>query len=124
VLATPLPMVQMDIARMVQVVANLLRGSLKYSTRGGRVFVNATESNGSVEMKISYAGQGFSAEKLKSLFAVLRGQEEPHGAQDGLRVTLALAREVVVAHGGEIGVDSRGEDQGGTYWIKLPSVKS
>jgi len=38
-------------------------------------------------------------------------------------VTLALAREVVQAHGGEIGVESRGEDQGGTFWIKLPAMK-
>ena len=76
-----------------------------------------------MELRISYAGQGFSAEKLKSIFAVLRGQDDPHGAQDGLRVTLALAREVVQAHGGEIGVDSRGEDQGATFWIKLPAFK-
>ena len=123
VLAAPLPLVEVDIARLVQVVANLLRGSLKYSTRGGRVYVNTLSNNGSVELKISYAGQGFSEEKLKSIFAILHGQDEPHGAQDGLRVTLALAREVVQAHGGEIGVESRGEDQGGTFWIKLPAMK-
>ena len=123
VLAAPLPMVEVDLARMVQVLANLLRGALKYSTRGGRVYVNALGNGGKVELKISYAGQGFSEEKLKSIFAVLRGQDEPHGAQDGLRVTLALAREVVQAHGGEIGVESRGDDQGGTFWIKLPAMK-
>jgi len=124
VLATPLPTVEVDMARMVQVVTNLLRNSLKYSTRGGKVFVNVFENSGHAELKISYGGQGFSADKLKSIFAILRGQDEPHGAQDGLRVTLALAREVVQAHGGEIGVESRGEDQGGTFWIKLPKMKA
>jgi len=124
ILATPLPTIEVDMARMVQVVANLLRGSLKYSSRGGKVFVNALANNGQAELRISYGGHGFSAEKLKSIFAVLRRQDEPHGAQDGLSVTLALAREVVQAHGGEIGVDSRGEDQGGTFWIKLPKMKS
>ena len=123
IFVTPLPTVQVDVARMVQVISNLLRGSLKYSTRGGKVFVNALENHGHVELRISYGGQGFSADKLKSIFAVLRGQDEPAGAQDGLRVTLALAREIIQAHGGEIGVDSRGEDQGGTFWIKLPKMK-
>jgi len=45
--------------------------------------VNALGKDGGVELKISYAGQGFSEEKLKSVFAVLRGQDEPHGARTG-----------------------------------------
>jgi signal transduction histidine kinase len=124
VLPAPLPSVSADLQRMVQVVANLLRNSLKYSARGGRVYVNAVENGDQVELKISYGGQGFSSDKLNSIFAILRGQSDPHGAQDGLRVTLALAKEVVQAHGGEIGLDSRGEDQGGTFWIKLPKMRS
>jgi signal transduction histidine kinase len=122
-LATPLPTVQIDLPRMVQVLANLLRSSLKYSTRGGRVYLNAQESGGNIELRISYTGQGFSAEKLKNIFAILRGQDDPHGAQDGLRVTLALAREIVHAHGGELSVDSRGDDQGATFCLKLPTIK-
>jgi K+-sensing histidine kinase KdpD len=122
IISTPLPTVNVDLARMVQVISNLLRGSLKYSSRGGKVFVNASENSHAAELRISYGGQGFSGEKLKTIFAVLRGQDEPQGAQDGLRVTLALAREVVLAHGGDIGVDSRGEDQGGTFWLKLPKM--
>jgi K+-sensing histidine kinase KdpD len=124
VLAAPSPMVEVDQPRMVQVLANLLRGSLKYAARGGRVYVNALENDGIVELKISYAGQGFTAEKLKSIFAGLRGQDEPQGSQDGLRLTLALAREVVQAHKGELGVESRGEDQGGTFWLKLPKMNA
>jgi two-component system, sensor histidine kinase and response regulator len=118
-----LPSVQVDQGRIVQIIANLLRSSLKHATRGGKVIANAIERDGKVELKISYAGQGFSADKLKSLFAVLRGADEPHGTQDGLRIALALAREIIHAHGGEIGVDSRGEDHGSTFWIRLPIAK-
>ncbi len=124
ILGSQLHMVQVDVPRMVQVIANLLRSSLKYAARGSRVMVNAVENNGHVELRISHGGQGFNAEKLKGIFAVLKGGDEPPGSQDGLRIALALAREMVQAHGGEIGVDSRGEDQGSTFWIKLPTMRS
>jgi K+-sensing histidine kinase KdpD len=124
VLASPLPMVEADVPRMVQVLSNLMRSSLKYAARGGKIFINGLEKNGNIEFKISYAGQGFSADKLKTIFAILRGRDEPAGAQDGLRITLALAREMMLAHKGDIGVESRGEEQGSTFWITLPTMRS
>ncbi len=90
ILGSELPEVQLDIPRMVQVLSNLLRSSLKYAARGSRVMVNAVEKDGQIEVRISHGGQGFTAEKLKGIFAVLKGGNEPQGAQDGLRITLAL----------------------------------
>jgi signal transduction histidine kinase len=123
VVGSELPVVRVDVPRMVQVVANLLRSSLKYAPRGGRVIMNAIEKNGHVELRISNGGQGFTTDKLKDIFGILEGGALPPGPQDGLRITLALAKEMVQAHGGEIGVDSRGEDRVSTFWIKLPTVK-
>src|SRR6185437_5405322 len=119
-----LPTVKVDMNRMVQVVSNLLRSSLKHSTRGNRVYMNAGEKNGEVELKISHGGQGFTPDQLKTLFngAKVSG-EQPQGSQDGLRIGLAIAREILHAHGGQIGVESRGTDQGSLYWIKLPILK-
>ncbi len=117
--------VQVDVPRMVQVIANLIRSCLKYAPRGGRVLLNAIERDGCVELRISQGGQGFSPEKLKSLFAVLKKDNtEVPGGQDGLKIMLGLAREMVLAHGGDIGVESRGETSGFTFWIKLPTVKA
>ncbi len=124
VLSSELPAIQVDMPRMVQVISNLLRSSLKYAARGSRVMVNAIANGDFVELRISHGGQGFSADKLKEIFGVLKGGDQPPGSQDGLRIALALAREMVQAHGGEIGVESRGEDQGSTFWIKLPKIKS
>jgi len=123
ILGSTLSMVHVDVTRIVQVIANLIRSSLKHAPRGGRVTVNAVESNGHVELRVSHGGQGFSPEKLKGIFAALTGGDEPPGPEDGLKITLALAREMVQAHGGEIGVESRGENQGSTFWIKLPTMK-
>jgi K+-sensing histidine kinase KdpD len=124
VLGSALSMVQVDLPRMTQVISNLIRTSLKHAPRGGRVTLNAVENNGHVELRISQGGQGFSPEKLKGIFAILNGADGPPSVQDGLKITLALAKEMVQAHGGEIGVESRGETQGSTYWIKLPTMRS
>lgn len=117
--------VEVDAPRMIQVIANLVRATLKYAPRGGRVLINAVERDNKVELRISQGGQGFSPEKLKTIFAALQNPADAiPGAQDGLKITLGLAREMVAAHGGEIGVESRGESQGFTFWIKLPTVRS
>jgi K+-sensing histidine kinase KdpD len=117
--------VEVDVPRMVQVVANLIRSSLKYAPKGGRVMLNAIQTNGMAELRISQGGQGFSKEKLDSIFALLNKRpDDIPGAQDGLKIMLGLAREMVLAHGGEIGIESRGENQGFTFWIKLPTTRS
>lgn len=117
------PMVKADLARMVQVISNLLRSSLKYSSKGGRIFVHTLEKDGHIELKVSYAGQGFTPEEMKTLFIADKSPDEPKGSRDGLRVTLAIAREILAAHGGAIGVDSRGPDHGASFWLKLPVAK-
>ncbi len=124
IIGSSLSMVQVDIPRMVQMIANLIRASLKHAPRGGRVTLNVVENNGLVELRISHGGPGFTTEKLQGIFAILNGAEGPPSIQDGLKITLALAKEIVQAHGGEIGVESRGEGQGTTFWIKLPTMRS
>jgi len=123
VLEASLPVVQVDVSRMVQVISNLLRSALKHGTRGGKIVVQATEKGTMVELKISHGGQGFNAEQLKSLFVSSKAPGEPNGSMDGLRIGLAIAREIVLAHGGDIGVESRGTEQGSTFWIKLPIMR-
>ncbi len=120
VLPSRLPMVSVDLPRMVQVIANLLRTSLKQATRGGKVLVQAMEIGTNVELKISYAGQGFTNDQLKSMLVWSKTPGDPNDAQDGLRIGLAIATEILHAHQGDIGIESRGTDQGSTFWIKLP----
>jgi signal transduction histidine kinase len=117
--------VDVDVNRMVQVLSNLVRGSIRHSPRNGRVFVNTLEKEGMMEMRISHAGQGFTREQLVSLFPSDHNLGEQNGThQDGFRIGLAIGREIIHAHGGEIGVESTGIDQGATFWIKLPVAKN
>lgn len=120
---SPLPMVQVDFPRMVQVLSNLLRSSLKHSARGGKVYLHVTEKSGHVETRVTFNGQSFSADQLKTLFVPANTAGEPAGSQDGLRIGLAIAREIVHAHGGDIGVDGREGNPSITFWIRIPTMK-
>lgn len=125
-MATPLPTVNVDMHRLVQMISNMIRGSIKRSARGGRVYVHAFQQNGQVEVKISQAGQGYTAEELKSLtdWAKPAPGADVGENQDSARIALGIAREIVHAHHGELGVESSGVDQGSTMWIRLPIAKS
>lgn len=117
-------MVDVDLARMVQMLSNLIRSAIKQAPRGGRVFVNGVQKDGMVELTVSHAGQGFTPEQLKVLLATDHAEAESHGSQqDGFRIGFAIAREIVRAHGGEVGVESAGPDKGTTFRIRLPIVK-
>lgn len=120
---SPLPLVNVDFARMVQVIANLMRSCLKQSTRGGKVYLAVSAKGNGVEARITHNGQGLTPEQLKNLFISTKTPGETNSSQDGLRIGLAIAREILHAHGGEIGADSRGEDQGVTFWIRVPAMR-
>ncbi len=117
-------MAMIDVTRMGQVLANLLRSALKHAPRGGRVYLAVNPLGDRVEMRISHNGHGFSPEQLQQLFTWSdKPASETAGSQDGLRVGLAIAREIVHAHGGEIGVESGGPTSGCAFWIRLPIMK-
>jgi two-component system sensor histidine kinase/response regulator len=121
IISSELPEIFIDVPRMVQVISNLIRGALKHSSRGGRVFLNVIQKKDAIDLRISYVGMGFSPELLSVMFGpVGQMNMEPSDSLDGMRIMLALAREVLHAHGGDLGVDSKGRDQGATFWMVLP----
>jgi signal transduction histidine kinase len=123
-LSTGPAMIDADLGRLVQVLSNVIRSAIKQAPRGGRVFVNAVEKGGMIEMTISQAGQGFSTEQLKALHTSNHAAVESNGSQqDGFRIGFAIAREIMNAHGGEIGVESPGFDKGTTFRVRLPISK-
>jgi signal transduction histidine kinase len=123
-LSTDSAMVDVDMSRIVQMLSNLIRSAIKHAPRGGRVFVNAVEKGGMVDMTVSHAGQGFTPEQLKMMMTSNHATADHTGSQqDGFRIGFAIAREIVRAHGGEINIESPGIDQGTTFRVRLPIVK-
>jgi two-component system OmpR family sensor kinase/two-component system sensor histidine kinase BaeS len=93
-----LPQAEIDPLRMREVLSNLLSNALRYTPRGGTVRVGASVADGKVRVSVRDSGPGIAAEALPHIFDRFYKSDESRGAGLGL----AIAKSLVVAHGGEI----------------------
>jgi signal transduction histidine kinase len=109
--------VEADPVRLRQVVANLLSNALKFTLSGGTVRLRSFFGDGVATIVVSDTGQGVPAEELHRVFdRFFRGRGVRAG---GSGIGLAVARELVVAHGGTIDVESE-LGTGATFTVRLP----
>ncbi|HEU0033866.1 MAG TPA: ATP-binding protein [Kofleriaceae bacterium] len=107
-----------DVDRMTQVVANLLTNAAKYTPRGGRIEVVADIEGGCARLVIRDNGSGIAPELLPKLFAPFtHGDRQLEG---GLGLGLAIVRSLVELHGGVVSAASEGPGRGATFTIRLP----
>ncbi len=106
-----------DSDRLAQVFTNLLDNALKHTPRGGEVRVQARRTADGVEVSVSDTGEGIPPEAQQRIFErFYRGDKARSGGSAGLG--LAIAREIVRAHGGDITVQST-PGKGSTFVVKL-----
>jgi two-component system, OmpR family, sensor histidine kinase BaeS len=110
-----LPRVQLDPARMRQVLGNLVENALRHTPRGGTVRVTTARDDASLVFSVSDTGTGIPAALLPHVFErFAKGAGSP-----GSGLGLAIARDLVQAHGGTIEVTSP-PGAGTTFRIRLP----
>ena len=116
-----LPEVLVDPARIAHVFENLLSNALKYTSPGGSVAFSAEEIAGSVRFAVTDNGAGISRQYLPHIFEPffrVPGQERTTGVGLGL----AIVRDIVAAHGGNVEAESR-EGEGSTIFFSLPKAR-
>jgi two-component system sensor histidine kinase BaeS len=113
-----LPMVNVDVERMSQVLDNLIQNAFRYTPNGGEVWLGSRVVADQVEITVSDNGKGISPEDLPHVFdRFYRGDKSrQNSAESGLG--LAIAKSIVEAHAGKISVDSQ-PDQGAKFTILL-----
>ena len=113
--------VSADPARLQQVVWNLLTNAIKFTPAGGRVDIKLRESGGQVELSVSDNGQGIKPEFLPFVFDRFRQADASttrrHG---GLGLGLSIVKSLIELHGGTVDVQSPGEGQGSSFFVRLP----
>jgi signal transduction histidine kinase len=110
--------VMADDTRVGHVLSNLLSNALRYTPPGGRVRVAASVEPGFVRFAVEDTGPGIPGQyqgRVFERFFRVPGQSGGTGAGLGL----AIAREIVEAHGGTIGVEGA-EGGGARFWFTLP----
>ena len=107
--------------RLQQVVWNLLSNSVKFTPAGGTVSIDLQESSSHAELQIADTGIGIGAEFLPHVFEWFRqadgSRTRKHG---GLGMGLAIVRHLVESHGGVVLANSRGNEQGSTFTVRIP----
>ena len=119
--ATPMPVLA-DRDRISQVVTNYLTNALKYSSSDQPVQVLLRSEDTSARVSVLDRGPGLSPEQqahIWELYHRVPGIEVQSGAGIGLGLGLYLCRIIILAHSGEVGVDSV-PSQGSTFWFTLP----
>lgn len=105
-----------DGMRIEQVVSNLIGNALKYG-HGKPISVSGKGSADEVEVVVEDRGTGIAEADLDRIFA--RFERAGERSRDGLGMGLYIAREIVHAHGGSIGVESA-IGEGSRFWVRLP----
>ncbi|MCC5666545.1 PAS domain-containing sensor histidine kinase [Nostoc sp. CHAB 5784] len=113
-----LPLVNADPTQLWRVFSNLIVNALKHNAPGLLLTINATHEGEIIYCTVSDNGVGISQQQSDRLFDLyFRGASIRNSVSLGLG--LYLSKQIINAHGGEIGVDSA-LDAGATFWFTLP----
>ena len=133
---SPLPEIRADYGRLSQVFIGLLSNAIKYSPDGSKITISGRLAQGgeAVEVLVADTGIGVDLEQQDLVFekfyrgenALFHSTDEVRFKGGGPGLGLAIARGIVVAHGGEIWVESPGRDEeicpGSTFHVRLPTA--
>ncbi|MCM3712330.1 cell wall metabolism sensor histidine kinase WalK [Sporosarcina luteola] len=112
--------VEIDTDKMTQVIDNIISNALKYSPDGGDVRFGVTTSGTYIKVMISDDGMGIPKANVNRIFdRFYRADRARSRAMGGTGLGLAIAKEMIIAHGGEIWAESE-EGQGTTIFFTLP----
>ena len=120
----PAPGILADRQRLHTVLANLLDNAVKYCAAGQKIVVSLEYSPHRVSFVVADNGQGLPQEEIEKLFVrFYRGSSKPTAGEASTGLGLAIAREIVEAHGGTITAKGA-QGQGLTFRIDLPMHSS
>jgi CheY-like chemotaxis protein len=106
--------------RLTQVIGNILNNAAKFTRPGDQIWLTVTCEAGQAVISIRDTGIGIEPEVLPRIFQMFSqadGLKHTHG---GLGIGLALAKQLVEMHGGQIEGRSQGRGFGSEFVIRLP----
>lgn len=115
-----LPAVSVDRSRIALVLDNLVANAIRHAPSDTRVVIGAEPADEAVRFTVQDEGPGIAEEHRARVFD--RFFRVPGQASPGAGLGLSIAREVVEAHGGAIGVTGAATGRGARFWFTIPTV--
>ena len=110
-----------DRFRISQVINNLMGNAIKFAPQGGRIEARYYVQDGWLVFKLIDNGPGVLHSEQDKIFQKFHQSDVDRNAKkQGWGLGLSIAQEIIMAHGGEIGVESAGLGQGSTFWFTIP----
>jgi PAS domain S-box-containing protein len=110
-----------DGVRLEQVFTNLLNNAVRYTRKGGHIWLAARQEGNNAVVSVRDNGIGILPGMLPRLFDMF-AQERRNGVgtQEGLGIGLNLVYRLVKMHGGTVEAMSEGKDRGSEFIVRLP----
>lgn len=112
-----------DRVRLVQIFANALNNSAKYTPSGGRATLAVDCNTKDYRVRIADTGAGIPPDQLENVFALFTQIDRTlNRSENGLGIGLALVKRLVELHGGTAAIESPGLNRGCTLTVTLPRI--
>lgn len=121
-LPTSLPRLFADADRVRQCLYNLLANALRHTPSGGQIAITAQPHSDTIRIGVSDTGEGIAPNELQNVFERFwRADKARSSNTSGAGLGLAITRQLVLAQGGQIGVEST-LGKGSLFWFTLPTA--
>jgi len=109
-----------DVARLAQVLANLLNNAAKYTPSGGAIRLSASREGDDAIIRVQDNGMGIPPDDLSRIFDIFTQGETQSRPLGGLGIGLSLVKQLVEMHGGTVSALSRGLGKGSEFVVRVP----
>ncbi|MEO8153240.1 MAG: ATP-binding protein [Rhizobacter sp.] len=112
-----------DAVRLEQIVNNLVSNSLKCSPSGTEIRVTVRSSGAEAVVEVKDVGIGITPELMPRIFdPFVQGPPREGSMPSGLGIGLALVKQLIELHGGQVQAQSQGAGAGATFRVTLPKA--
>ncbi|MFA5934831.1 MAG: ATP-binding protein [Candidatus Paceibacterota bacterium] len=119
-----LPMIIIDKVIFQFVIDTLFDNAIKYTPENGKINVSFKSDYTSLTLVVSDTGIGISFWEMRRLFKMFnRGERAKIIDTEGLGLSLYAAKTIVEKHGGNIWAQSKGKDEGATFFVRIPKAR-